>query len=165
VKLLKSTILIFVSVFVLSVEKTKAESGGPFGLGIVIGDPTGLSANYMLSAERSVDAAVAWSFGRYPGFEFHADYLWHGANLFRIEQVSFDWHYGFGGRLISAEERDSNNRRVADRTYFGPRIPIGISTDFNKSTFELFSELALVMNLVPATNFDFDFGVGVRVYF
>ncbi|MDZ4084630.1 MAG: hypothetical protein U1E10_16935 [Bdellovibrionales bacterium] len=165
VSLLRSTVLIFISVFMFSGENAKAEAGGPFGLGIVIGDPTGLSANYMLSAERSVDAAVAWSFGRYPGFEIHADYLWHRPNLFRIEQVSFDWHYGIGGRLISTDERDASNRPVNDRTYFGPRIPIGISTDFNKSTFELFSELALVMNLIPATNFDFDFGVGVRVYF
>lgn len=164
-KLLKSTFLIVTAVFVLSVDGAKADAPGPFGLGIVIGDPTGLSGNYKLSVERSVDAAIAWSFGRYQGFELHADYLWHRANLFRIEHVSFAWHYGFGGRLISAEERDVINRPANATTYFGPRIPIGISTDFNKSTFELFSELALVMNLIPATNFDFDFGVGVRVYF
>ncbi len=146
-------------------ETAKADTAGPLGVGIVIGDPTGLSANYRISEERSVDSAVAWSFGRYPGFELHADYLWHRSKLFNVEHVSFDWHYGLGARLISIDDRDVNNRTNSDRTYFGPRIPIGLSTDFNKSTFELFSELALVMNLIPATNFDFDFGVGVRVYF
>ena len=161
--LILSAVVIFG--LLVSGARAKAEVGGPFGLGIVIGDPTGLSGNYKLSAEKSIDAAIAWSFGRYPGFEVHADYLWHRANLFRIEQLSFDWHYGIGGRLISIDDRDVNNRTVNDRTYFGPRIPVGISTDFNKSTFELFSELALVMNLIPSTNFDFDFGVGVRVYF
>lgn len=151
--------------FGLASEVARADAPGPFGLGVVIGDPTGLSANYRLSAERSVDAAAAWSFGRYQGFEIHSDYLWHRFNLFRIEQLSFDWHYGIGGRLVMLSERWDGNRYVNDRTYFGPRVPIGLSTDFNKSTFELFTELALVMNLVPATGFDFDFGVGVRVYF
>ncbi len=45
------------------VEFTRADSPGPFGLGIIIGDPTGLSGNYRLSQQRSIDAAVAWSFG------------------------------------------------------------------------------------------------------
>lgn len=143
-----------------SLKMADADTPGPFGLGIVIGDPTGLTANYRLSQQRSVDAAVAWSFGRHRGFELHSDYLWHRANLFRIEKLSFDWHYGLGARLINLDDRN-----VSERTYFGPRVPIGLSTDFNKSTFELFGELALVMNLVPATALDLDFGLGVRVYF
>ncbi len=142
------------------VEFARADSPGPFGLGIIIGDPTGLSGNYRLSQQRSIDAAVAWSFGHHRGFEIHSDYLWHRANLFRIERVAFDWHYGVGARLINVEDRN-----LSERTYFGPRIPIGLSTDFNKSTFELFGEIAMIMNLVPATALDLDFGLGVRVYF
>ena len=55
--------------------EARADSAGPFGLGLVIGDPTGLSMNYRLSSDRSVDAALAWNFGRWSGFEMHADYL------------------------------------------------------------------------------------------
>lgn len=157
---LAATVFAFLAGGLGSLDFAKADSPGPFGLGIIVGDPTGLSANYRLSQQRSIDAAVAWSFGSHRGFELHSDYLWHRANLFRIEQVAFDWHYGIGARLINLDDRN-----VADRTYFGPRVPVGLSTDFNKSTFELFGELAMVMNLVPATALDLDFGLGVRVYF
>ena len=48
-------------------SESRADSPGAFGLGLVIGDPTGLSAAYKLSGDRSVDAAVAWNFGRDSG--------------------------------------------------------------------------------------------------
>lgn len=160
VKLVIGLLVVVFGVLTAALEAAKADTPGPFGAGIIIGDPTGISANYKMSAERSVDAALAWSFGRHRGFDIHADYLWHRASLFRIERMAFDWHYGIGGRLINIEDRNSS-----ERTYFGPRVPIGLSTDFNKSTFELFGEIALIMNLVPATSADLDFGVGVRVYF
>lgn len=160
VKVAFGLLAIVSGVLTANLETAKADSPGPFGAGIIIGDPTGLSANYRLSAERSVDAALAWSFGRHRGFDIHSDYLWHRSNLFRIERVAFDWHYGIGARLINIEDRNSS-----ERTYFGPRVPIGLSTDFNKSTFELFGEIALIMNLVPETSADLDFGLGVRVYF
>lgn len=152
-------ILAFGALIVMPRE-TRADAAGPVGVGIVIGDPTGLSANYRLSSQRSVDAAVAWAFGSYPGFELHSDYLWHRNGLLRAEKVAFDLHYGIGARLISISDR-----HASDRTYFGPRLPLGLSTNFNQSALEVFGELALVMNLVPGTSADFDFGIGARVYF
>lgn len=137
-----------------------ADTPGPFGLGLVIGDPTGLSAAYRISGDRSIDAAIAWNFGRYPGFEMHGDYLWHRADIFQAGKFGMDLHYGIGARLISIDDR---NQR--DRTYFGPRLPVGLSSNFNQPALEVFAELALVMNLIPGTSADFDFGIGARIYF
>ncbi|CAN5555798.1 hypothetical protein BH10BDE1_BH10BDE1_35970 [soil metagenome] len=138
---------------------SRADSTGPFGVGIVIGDPTGLSANYRLSPLRSIDGAVAWAFGSDPGFELHSDYLWHRAGVLHAEKVSFDLHYGIGARLMSLSDRHD------ERTRFGLRLPVGLSTDFNQNAIEVFGEIALAMNLVPSTAADLDFGVGARVYF
>jgi hypothetical protein len=141
-------------------EMAKADRPGPFGAGIIVGDPTGLSANYRFSAERSFDAAIAWSFGRERGFELYSDYLWHRSNIFHLQRVPFDWHYGLGARFINNADKNS-----VERTFLGPRIPLGLSTDFNKSTFEVFAEISMIMNLVPATSLDLDFALGLRVYF
>lgn len=137
-----------------------AETPGPFGFGIVLGDPTGLSMNYDLSRERSIDAGLAWSFGGDPGFEVHSDYLWHRDSVLRADKLIFDLHYGIGARLLSLSDRHGT-----DRTRFGPRLPIGLSSSFNQRAIEIFAEIALVMNVIPATTADFDFGIGARVYF
>lgn len=145
---------------VLSPSFARAEGPGPFGVGIVIGDPTGLSGNYRLSPQRSIDAALAWSFGSNPGFEIHSDYLWRRPGLLRAENVKFDLHYGIGARLLSL-----SNSNVSDKTRFGPRLPIGLASNFNQQALEVFAEVALVMNVIPATSADLDFGIGARVYF
>lgn len=139
---------------------SRADAPGPFGFGLVLGDPTGVSANYYLSSQRSIDAALAWSFGADPGFQIHGDYLWHREGIIRDPKVSFDLHYGVGGRLMSLRDE-----KVKDRTRFGVRLPVGLSTNFNQRALEVFGELALAMNLVPSTSADLDFGVGARVYF
>lgn len=150
--------LLLVATFSTSVAR--ADGPGPFGVGIIVGDPTGLSGNYRLSSLRSIDAALAWSFGNNPGFEIHSDYLWRRPGLFRAETVKFDLHYGVGARLLSL-----SNSNVSDKTRFGPRLPVGLGTNFNQQALEVFAEVALVMNIIPATSADLDFGVGARVYF
>lgn len=141
-------------------SESRADSPGPFGLGLILGDPTGLSANYRFAGDRSVDGALAWNFGRWPGFEIRSDYLWHRKNVFHGGKFGFDLHYGIGGRLISIDDR-----RETDRTYFGPRLAVGLGTNFNRSALEVFTELALVMNIIPGTSADLDFGLGARIYF
>lgn len=144
----------------LTASVAQADSPGPLGVGLVLGDPTGLSGNYRLGSQRSIDTALAWSFGRDPGFEIHADYLWHRPDILRAPKVGFDLHYGIGGRLMSLSDRHGD-----ERTRLGPRLPVGLSTNFNQPALEVFGEIALVMNVIPATSADLDFGIGARVYF
>ena len=47
------------------------------GLGIIVGEPTGLSANYLLGPDNSIDLAVAWNVSGNNDFVLHADYLWY----------------------------------------------------------------------------------------
>lgn len=157
---MRKLLLLFVVLVLASVEG-RADAPGPFGIGLVLGDPTGISANYYKSAERSIDAALAWNFGSETGLEFHADYLWHRRGIFHVETVPFSMLYGVGGRMLFVNSKNNE----AAKTKIGPRLPLGIETNFNQKAVEVFAEIALVMNLIPATSADFDFGLGARVYF
>ncbi|MCB0408549.1 MAG: hypothetical protein KDD34_10110, partial [Bdellovibrionales bacterium] len=46
-----------------------------FGLGIVLGEPTGLSGQYWLSKNRAIDGAAAWSLNEESSFILQSTYL------------------------------------------------------------------------------------------
>lgn len=132
-------------------------AGGNVGLGAVFGEPTGVSFNYWSSRTMSFDAAAAWSFVGGGSFQFHADVLFHNFDLFKVEKGRMALYYGFGGRFKS---EDSNGDAV-----FSLRLPIGISYEFENSPFELFFEVAPMLNLAPETKGDIGGGMGFRYYF
>lgn len=154
-----SAVLMAGVLILLAPVQSRADNVGPFGIGLIIGDPTGLSMNYRLSSQRSVDGALAWSIGRDPGFKIHSDYLWHRDGIVKADKFALDLHYGVGARIWSLSNRQNENLRV------GPRVPIGIGSNFNQKALEIFTEIALVMNVIPATTADIDLGIGARVYF
>lgn len=153
--------LLIVVLLILFAETSRADAPGPFGIGLILGDPTGLSANYYRSSERSIDGALAWNFGSETGLEIHADYLWHRRGIFHVETVPFSMLYGIGGRMLFVNSKNNE----AAKTKIGPRLPVGLETNFNQKAIEVFTEIALIMNLIPGTSADFDFGIGARVYF
>ncbi|MBT8387347.1 MAG: hypothetical protein KJO12_08030, partial [Ignavibacteria bacterium] len=55
-----------------------------FGLGIILGEPTGVSFKYWTSSNTAFDGAVAWSFVNGGAFHVHADYILHSFNLFHV---------------------------------------------------------------------------------
>ena len=128
-----------------------------FGLGIMVGEPTGLSANYFLSKDNSIDLAVGWNASGNNDFVLHADYLWYKNGFFQAGNAKMPLYFGVGGRLVL---RDNNSDK------FGVRIPVGVSYRFPDPEFlELFGELAPVLDLAPSMKLDFNIGVGVRFYF
>src|SRR5690606_36657366 len=72
-----------------------------FGLGIILGEPTGFSAKLNLSQKISIDGALAWSLDGDTSFHLHSDLLFHSRNIFRIDAddiqtKGFDLYYGAG---------------------------------------------------------------------
>lgn len=125
------------------------------GIGVMIGEPTGISLKSWTTGANAFDVGLAWSLGRYDAVNIHADYLWHEFNVFQdIEEGQLPLYYGIGGRLILAE----------DDAVIGARVPVGMNYYFEDSPVGLFLEIAPIVNLVPATDFDLDGAVGVRVY-
>ena len=147
-KYILQILLIFLAI---SLSVTYAQKN--FGIGIIAGDPTGLSAKLYTGSNNAFDFAAAWSFKGSGHLLLQADYVWH-SSLSRTSSGMFALYYGIGGRIIF-----SNDPNV------GLRIPIGIDYVFSTAPVDIFLEVVPVLDLIPSTDFDLNGGIGVRFWF
>lgn len=125
-----------------------------FGVGIILGEPTGLSGKYWTSGINAIDFGLGYSFEKNSNFHLHGNYLFHIDGVTKTsERISV--YYGPGIRL---KLRDENKSRLGVRGVLGGFwIPRGSSID-------IFVEIAPVMDLIPSTNFNIDGGIGIRYF-
>ena len=148
----KLMVILLFGIFIVPAHLTAQDSG--FGLGIILGEPTGISFKSWVGGRDAFDVAVAWSFEGEGAIHIHADYLFHNFRLFRIEKGQLVLYYGIGARV-----------KTVHKTQVGVRIPLGLSYLFEKNPLEIFFELGPIMNVTPKTFFRMTTGVGVRYYF
>ena len=134
----------------------------PFGLGLVIGDPTGVTAKYWLSQSTAVDGTVGLSSSH---IHFHINHVWHKFGIFDIDKKPIDLYYGVGARMKDWERETGPNRSNSSGVYFGARAPVGLRHQFRDPSIEAFVELALGVDLIPRTGVGLDFGLGARYFF
>lgn len=137
-----------------------------FGIGVILAEPTGLSAKLWLNEAEAVDAAAAWSFSDYSSFQFHADYLIHRFDLFRNIDTSVGrpaLYFGLGGRLKLGE--DNGRGDDDDKNRLGIRVPVGMTYIFARAPFDVFGEVVPVLDVAPDTEVDFNAAIGGRFYF
>lgn len=132
------------------------------GLGVIVGDPTGLCGKLWLDDGNAVAAAAAWSFRDDGALHLHADYLHHhdvsaGARRHAgrpAQQLRPAIHYGLGFRF-----RDEKDARLS------LRFPVGFTGHVIQAPADLFVELVPLLDLAPATELDLNAALGVRYYF
>jgi hypothetical protein len=129
---------------------------GPFGLGIIIGEPTGISGKYLLDKTNAIDGAVAWSSSGNNEFYLHADYLYHNYSLTTVEKGELPVYFGLGGRVVFREKHDDK---------VGIRFPLGINYIFDNAPFDAFLEIVPILDLTPDTDFDLEAAIGIRYFF
>jgi hypothetical protein len=136
------------------------------GVGIIVGEPTGLSLKKWIRPRHAIDAAAAWSFSENDSFQFHADYLIHhfGITDIRPDEGRVPFYLGVGGRVKLKERNEGRGRNDHD-TLVGLRIPFGVAWLFAKAPVELFAEIVPILDVVPDTNFDINGAIGARYYF
>ena len=120
-------------------------------LGIILGEPTGISLKAWQSDNVAFDAGLAWSFGDNGSLHLHGDYLRH--NWLDVESGSLALYYGLGARL-----------QLADDPRLGARIPVGLQYNIPDTRLTTFFEVAPLLDLVPETSFDVNGGLGLRIY-
>lgn len=140
-------------------------AGRGLGLGVILGEPTGLSLKSWTNGAHAYDAAAAWSFEGRDFFQFHADYLFHRSSGLEGELGGDAPAYvGIGGRI--AVEDDSRRGGDGHHTHAGVRIPFGISWfPAELPPLEFFAEIVPGIDLAPGTDFFLNAGLGVRYYF
>lgn len=149
-------IALFAAVAGMTFAQT-GRAGGNTGLGIIFGEPTGVSFKYWTGRTMAIDAVAAWSFADGSSFQLHADLLFHSFDLFQVERGRMVLFYGFGGRI---KTKDINGDFVMSF-----RLPIGISYEFERAPVEIFVEIAPMLNLIPSTQAAIGGGIGFRYYF
>jgi len=125
-----------------------------FGLGIILGEPTGLDFKAWTGSRSAFVGAAAWSFGEEDSLHMHLDYVFHNFRLIKLERDFLPVYYGIGVRMKS--EKDVR---------MGVRIPFGLNYMFEKAPLDIFVELVPVFDLTPRTDLYFNGGVGIRFYF
>lgn len=161
-KIIKGFYLIgFLTIY--SIPVIAQETKG-FGLGFVLGEPTGLSAKYHFNRELAVDATVAYSFQDY--FHLSSNFLWHFPGFvspLAEELRPLIGYLGVGpGIRISSSEKPKDGDK---RSHFYARFPFGTEWRFQKPKLGAFLEVAPGVALAPETFAIFHGGLGLRFYF
>lgn len=155
--------IIVAFVLVLSLASLSSQAKGQIALveagdievGILLGEPTGLSAKLWSSGNTAFDLGVAWSFGDGGHFHIHGDYMFHNFDFFDVDSGSLPIYVGIGGR-VRLEDDDS---RV------GLRVAIGLEYILESNPFSFFFEVAPIVDFLPDTEADVNGGIGIRYIF
>ncbi len=143
-------LIFFFATNALALERKK------FGVGIIAGEPTGITVKYMLDDESAIDAGIGWETSGDNEFHIYGDYLYHMNDLIKIPHGKLPLYFGGGLRFIDREKKKDK---------LGIRIPVGIEYLFKDLPLGAFFELVPVLNLTPDTEFDFEAGIGIRFFF
>lgn len=160
--------LLFGMVLFLMIIVTKpiAAQDRGFGMGLILGEPTGLSAKLWTSKINAFDFGLGVGLGgdriKYRGYynntgriHFHMDYLWHSFNAISSTE-KFPLYYGIGGRYTSGGGYDGS---------FGVRGVFGIAWFPRATPIDLFLELVPVFQVTPLTGLGINAGLGIRYFF
>lgn len=128
----------------------------PFGLGVIAGEPTGITGKYMLNANHAIDGGVGWKTSGDNEFHLYGDYLFHFHHLIQVKKGDLPVYVGGGLRWVRRDKKDNK---------LGIRIPVGLEYLFAGGSLGAFGELVPVLNLKPDTDFDLEGGIGIRFYF
>lgn len=151
-------------------RRTGGFGGSPgsktFGIGLIGGAPSGLSAELRFGPRTGLDLALGLDAFEENDFYLHVDYLVYLVDLSRGGSVSVPIYLGFGGVLWDEREDNHNDD---DDLRLGVRVPLGLAIALRGAPFQFFVEGALRILFVDERNGDHDRvdltgAVGFRVY-
>ena len=132
------------------------------GLGVFVGEPTGLDLKIGLSRRGGLDMVFGWD-----TFRDNRDHYAHVTYLATLavghgESVNVPIRLGLGGAIY--DDGSFNNG-----TNVAVRVPLQIGLRFRSAPIELYGEVALKLTFIDDNNnnddIDLDGGIGFRVYF
>lgn len=147
------SIISLVLIAVLVCGSVQAQDRG-FGLGVILGEPTGISGKLWTGHGIAIDGAVAWSFEKESSMHLHGDILHHSFNRARVDEGKLMLYYGIGGRV-----------KLEDESKVGIRVPLGINYLFANSPLDFFLEIVPILDLAPKTDFSLNGAIGIRYFF
>jgi hypothetical protein len=138
--------------FLFPAIRSSAQSEG-FGIGLIIGEPTGISGKYWTGEKTAFDGGVAWSFVDQGALHVHADYLVHLYDVIPVANGALPLYFGGGGRI-----------NVGQDFVLGARGVVGLNYHFSGAPVDVFIEIAPVFDFLPSTRLSMNGGIGVRYF-
>ncbi len=134
----------------------QAQHNDGFGIGVIVGEPTGLSLKHWVSDATAFDAAAGWSFEGRTSLHLHGSYLFHDFNMIPVEKGHLPVYAGIGARF---KGREGKSDRV------GVRVPVGIAYHIEEVPLEVFGEIVPILDVVPSSRLSLNAAVGIRYFF
>ncbi|MCB0722646.1 MAG: DUF3996 domain-containing protein [Ignavibacteriae bacterium] len=152
--------IIFATLFILLASTLSFGQTNSFGVGIIVGEPTGLSMKLRLSENTAIDGALGWSFEDKGSLHIHGDFLLHDYSLIHVDEGRLPIYYGIGGRIKLKNENKGN-----DDDRIGVRVPVGLAYEFSSRKADIFLEIVPILDLTPESQVSFNAALGARYYF
>lgn len=146
---MKQKMMLLILILLISVASYSQNRN--FGIGMQLGEPTGVDAKIWTNNVNALDFGLAWSFDDREEMIMQADYVWHSFDVFPVSQGELPIYFGVGARFIFSED-----------PLLGARVPVGLAYMLETFPLDVFVEIAPILNLTPATRFDLGGGLGVR---
>ena len=150
----KGIIIVLAGIMLMFVSLSgHAQQKGVFGLGFIIGNPTGISMKFWTKETDAVEVALDW---KKKETQLHADYLWHNFDLLPVKNGRFPVFYGvgIGAKLKGDEDNEIGIRTIAGLEYLFDAVP-----------FDLFLQIAPVLQLTPESKVKVEAAVGFHFFF
>jgi hypothetical protein len=130
-----------------------AAQTGNLGLGIVAGDPSGISGKLWTGPNNAIDFIVGFSL-YHDYVSINADYVWHEWNLIPVKAGRLPLYYGMGLWTSISQGPAVGGRGIVGLEYLFPSAPL-----------DVFLELGPGIQILPDTGPAFSAGLGMRYFF
>jgi hypothetical protein len=139
--------------------------GDNFGFGIVLGEPTGLTAKYYTNSREALVFALGASY--FGGPRIGVDYVWH-FDAFNSDVTKLyagpGLALGFGENRGFWYKKDDKFVRSSTDLGLGVRGVFGVNFIPRRTPLEFFLELGVLIGLAPDFGSGVDAAIGMRFY-
>ena len=144
-------------------EAGRPSEKGTLGVGLIFGEPTGISAKLYLKDDQAIQGAFGASF-YVDAWQLHGEYVWHPFILQDRDTFVLPVYFGPGLRFMYYNGGRSGE--TADGA-IGLRAVAGLLFDFKNVPLDVFLELggAVEYRFETGWNAGLNFGAGIRYYF
>ncbi|MGL1902179.1 MAG: hypothetical protein OCC49_08595 [Fibrobacterales bacterium] len=146
---MKNIVLLLLMVATLSAESAPSKK---LGVGVVFGEPTGISIRYWGSDSHAFDGAVSWSFSQNV-FMTQVDYA---IKMTELQLPTFNLPVFVGPGIAVAFQKNP---------WLAARVKCGVAYQFPQHPVDLFAEVVPALSLIPDVGFDLMGGIGIRYFF
>ncbi len=165
--------VIALSTFCAGTLRAAPAASSDFGLGFILGNPSGLSAKLPTNGVNAIQLILAYDQGGGWGnrgwdnnncgqndngcngrLYFGGDYLWYNYNAIPVKQGRLPVYYGPG--LWTS---------VSGNAGLGVRFVLGLEYQFATAPFDIFLEIAPGVRVIPNANGYVSSGLGARFFF